>query len=71
VGNDSAKHSPQQCGGLNHPLDDELVVQIFPKTNKQQSQEDKNYRAMAQGFSVKCHKKKHDAKKQKQGILRG
>mmetsp|Transcript_25502 Transcript_25502/g.39207 ORF Transcript_25502/g.39207 Transcript_25502/m.39207 type:complete len:421 (-) Transcript_25502:261-1523(-) len=64
----SAKHSPQRCG-LSHGLDDEDVVQIVTKTNKQQSQ-DKNYQALVQGFSDKYHKKKYEAKKQKQGRLR-
>ena len=64
----SAKHSPQRCG-LSHGLDDEDVVQIVTKTNKQQSQ-DKNYQQLVQGFSDKYHKKKYEAKKQKQGRLR-
>jgi len=65
----SAKHSPQRCG-LKHDLDDEDVVQIVTKTNVQQRQ-DKKYQAMVQGFSDKYHKKKFDAKKQKQKKLRG
>jgi len=64
----SAKHSPQRCG-VNHPLQDEDVVQIVTKTNAQQRQ-DKNYQSMVQGFSDKYHKKKFDAKKKKQGKLR-
>lgn len=65
----SAKHSPQRCG-VNHQLEDEDVVQIVTKTNSQQRQ-NKNYQAMVQGFSDKYHKKKFDAKKKKQGKLRG
>jgi ribosome-interacting GTPase 1 len=65
----SAKHSPQRCG-INHPLEDEDVVQIVTKTNSQQRQ-DKNYGAMVQGFSDKYHKKKAEARKKKQGKLRG
>ncbi|KAL3826654.1 hypothetical protein ACHAXA_009095 [Cyclostephanos tholiformis] len=65
----SAKHSPQRCG-VNHQLEDEDVVQIVTKTNAQQRQ-NKNYQAMVQGFSDKYHKKKFDAKKKKQGKLRG
>jgi small GTP-binding protein len=65
----SAKHSPQRCG-LAHDLDDEDVVQIVTKTNNQQRQ-DKNYQKMVQGFADKYHKKKYDAKKQKQTKLRG
>ena len=65
----SAKHNPQRCG-INHPLEDEDVVQIVTKTNSQQRQ-DKNYQAMVQGFSDKYHKKKAEARKKKQGKLRG
>lgn len=65
----SAKHSPQRCG-LSHQLRDEDVVQIVTKTNKQQSQ-DKNYQRLVQNFADKYHKKKYDAKKQKQTKLRG
>jgi ribosome-interacting GTPase 1 len=65
----SAKHSPQRCG-LGHGLDDEDVVQIVTKTAGQQKQ-DKNYQKTVQGFSDKYHKKKYDAKKQKQAKLRG
>eukprot|EP00548_Thalassiothrix_antarctica_P012976 CAMPEP_0194172038 /NCGR_PEP_ID=MMETSP0154-20130528/6561_1 /TAXON_ID=1049557 /ORGANISM="Thalassiothrix antarctica, Strain L6-D1" /LENGTH=407 /DNA_ID=CAMNT_0038884573 /DNA_START=89 /DNA_END=1312 /DNA_ORIENTATION=+ len=65
----SAKYDMQRCG-LNHQLDDEDVVQIVTKTNNQQRQ-DKNYQKMVQGFSDKYHKKKFDAKKQKQTKLRG
>ena len=65
----SAKHSPQRCG-LRHQLDDQDVVQIVTKTNVQQRQ-DKKYQAMVQSFSDKYHKKKFDAKKQKQKKLRG
>mmetsp|Transcript_24838 Transcript_24838/g.36848 ORF Transcript_24838/g.36848 Transcript_24838/m.36848 type:complete len:421 (+) Transcript_24838:148-1410(+) len=64
----SAKHSPQRCG-LNHPLADEDVVQIVTKTNAQQAK-DKNYQSLVQGFSDKYHRKKFEAKKQKQGRLR-
>lgn len=64
----SAKHSPQRCG-LAHQLADEDVVQIVTKTNAQQRQ-DKNYQSMVQGFNDKYHKKKYDAKKQKQSRLR-
>lgn len=39
----SAKHSPQRCG-IDHPLEDEDVVQIVTKTNSQQRQ-DKNYQS--------------------------
>jgi len=63
----SAKHSPQRCG-VNHPLEDQDVVQIVTKTNAQQRQ-DKNYQSMVQGFSDKYHKKKFDAKKKKQKKL--
>jgi len=55
---------------LSHGLDDEDVVQIVTKTNTQQKQ-DKKYQAMVQGFSDKYHKKKYEAKKQKQQRLRG
>ena len=65
----SAKHSPQRCG-LSHQLRDEDVVQIVTKTNKQQSQ-DKNYQRLVQNFADKYHKKKYEAKKQKQTKLRG
>jgi small GTP-binding protein len=65
----SAKHSPQRCG-LRHPLSDEDVVQIVTKTNKQQ-QNDKNYQRQVQDFADKYHKKKYEAKKQKQTKLRG
>lgn len=65
----SVKHSPQRCG-VNHQLEDEDVVQTVTKTNSQQRQ-NKNYQAMVQGFSDKYHKKKFDAKKKKQGKLRG
>lgn len=65
----SAKHSPQRCG-MNHNLDDEDVVQIVTKTNVQQRQS-RAYQSMVQGFSDKYHKKKFDAKKQKQSRLRG
>jgi len=65
----SAKHSPQRCG-LNHPLADEDVVQIVTKTNTQQRQ-DKKYQMQVQEFADKYHKKKYDAKKKKQGRLRG
>lgn len=64
----SAKHSPQRCG-VTHNLDDEDVVQIVTKTNAQQRQS-KDYQQMVQGFSDKYHKKKYDAKKQKQSRLR-
>jgi len=64
----SAKHSPQRCG-MAHNLDDEDVVQIVTKTNAQQRQS-KDYQQMVQGFSDKYHKKKYDAKKQKQSRLR-
>ena len=64
----SAKHSPQRCG-LNHNLDDEDVVQIVTKTNVQQRQS-KDYQSLVQGFSDQYHKKKYEAKKQKQGRLR-
>jgi hypothetical protein len=64
----SAKHSPQRCG-VAHNLDDEDVVQIVTKTNAQQRQS-KDYQQMVQGFSDKYHKKKYDAKKQKQSRLR-
>ena len=56
--------------GLKHPLDDEDVVQIVVKTNVQQ-RNDKKYQAMVQSFADKYHKKKFDAKKQKQKKLRG
>lgn len=65
----SAKHSPQRCG-LNHQLQDEDVVQIVTKTNSQQKQ-DKNYQKIVQNFADKYHKKKYEAKKQKQSKLRG
>jgi uncharacterized protein len=65
----SAKHVPQRCG-LNHPLDDEDVVQIITKTVKQQ-QQDKNYTNFAQQFQDKHSKKRLDAKKHKQKQLRG
>jgi len=65
----SAKHSPQRCG-LSHKLEDEDVVQIVTKTNNQQKN-DKNYQKMVQNFADKYHKKKFDAKKQKQTKLRG
>jgi len=65
----SAKHSPQRCG-INHDLQDEDVVQVVTKTNAQQRQS-KNYQAIVQGVSDKYHKKKFDAKKKKQGKLRG
>jgi hypothetical protein len=65
----SAKHTPQRCG-LTHKLDDEDVVQIVPKTVKQQSQ-DKNYSAQVQAYNDKQAKKRFDAKKQKQSRLRG
>jgi ribosome-interacting GTPase 1 len=65
----SAKHSPQRCG-LSHPLRDEDVVQIVTKTNNQQKQ-DKNYQKIVQDYADKYHKKKFDAKKQKQTKLRG
>jgi len=65
----SAKHSPQRCG-LNHPLQDEDVVQIVTKTNSQQKQ-DKNYQKIVQNYADKYHKKKFEAKKQKQTKLRG
>lgn len=65
----SAKHAPQRCG-LNHPLDDEDVVQVITKTAKQQ-QQDKNYASLAQSFTDKHHKKRLDAKKQKHAKLRG
>jgi len=63
----SAKHSPQRCG-LSHRLADEDVVQIVTKTNSQQRQ-DKNYSKLVQNFADKYHKKKFDAKKQKQKKL--
>jgi ribosome-interacting GTPase 1 len=65
----SAKHSPQRCG-LNHQLQDEDVVQIVTKTNSQQKQ-DKNYQKIVQTYADKYHKKKFEAKKQKQTKLRG
>ncbi len=65
----SAKHSPQRCG-LSHNLEDEDVVQIVTKTNNQQKN-DKNYQKMVQNFADKYHKKKFEAKKQKQTKLRG
>lgn len=65
----SAKHSPQRCG-LGHELADEDVVQIVVKTNNQQKN-DKNYQKMVQNFADKYHKKKFEAKKQKQAKLRG
>jgi uncharacterized protein len=65
----SAKHVPQRCG-LNHPLDDEDVVQIITKTVKQQ-QLDKNYATLAQQYQDKHSKKRFDAKKHKQKQLRG
>mmetsp|Transcript_3101 Transcript_3101/g.4134 ORF Transcript_3101/g.4134 Transcript_3101/m.4134 type:complete len:420 (-) Transcript_3101:148-1407(-) len=65
----SAKHSPQRCG-LSHPLRDEDVVQIVTKTNNQQKQ-DRNYQKTVQNFADKYHKKKFEAKKQKQTKLRG
>jgi len=65
----SAKHAPQRCG-MEHELKDEDVVQIVTKTNTQQKQ-DKNYQKIVQNISDKYHKKKFDAKKQKQTKLRG
>jgi hypothetical protein len=65
----SAKHSPQRCG-LNHQLADEDVIQIVTKTNSQQKQ-DKNYQQLVQNHADKYHKKKQDAKKQKQKKLGG
>jgi ribosome-interacting GTPase 1 len=65
----SAKHMPQRCG-LDHPLDDQDVVQIVTKTVKQQSQ-DKNYNALSQVAADKHAKKRLEAKKQKQSRLRG
>ena len=65
----SAKHSPQRCG-LNHKLQDEDVVQIVTMTNNQQKQ-DKNYQKIVQNHADKYHKKKFEAKKQKQAKLRG
>ena len=47
----SAKHSPQRCG-INHPLEDEDVVQVVTKTNAQQRQS-KNYQAIVQGVNDK------------------
>jgi len=64
----SAKHSPQRCG-LSHLLADEDVVQVVTKTNSQQKQ-DKNYQKMVQNFADKYHKKKFEAKKQKQSKLK-
>jgi hypothetical protein len=43
-------------------------VQIVTKTNSQQRQ-DKNYSKLVQNFADKYHKKKFDAKKQKQKKL--
>jgi len=63
----SSKHSPQRCG-VNHPLQDEDVVQIVTKTNAQ-ARQSKNYQAQVQGFADKYAKKKLDAKKKKQGKL--
>ncbi|GAX11190.1 uncharacterized protein FisN_9Hh286 [Fistulifera solaris] len=65
----SAKHAPQRCG-LTHNLDDEDVVQIVPRTVKQQ-QNDRNYTNLAQSFADKHAKKRLEAKKQKQARLRG
>lgn len=65
----SAKHSPQRCG-LSHQLADEDAVQIVTKTNTQQKN-DKNYQKQVQDFADKYHKKKFEAKKQKQSRLRG
>jgi hypothetical protein len=65
----SAKHSPQRCG-LNHPLDDQDVVQIVSKTIKQQSL-DKNYASLSQSYSDKHAKKRLEAKKKKQKRLGG
>ena len=65
----SVKFSPQQCG-INHLLEDEDVAQIVTKTNTQQ-QQDKNYQRLVQSHADKYHKKKFDAKKQKQTKLRG
>jgi hypothetical protein len=65
----SAKHAPQRCG-LSHQLLDGDVVQIVTMTNNQQKQ-DKNYQKIVQNYADKYHKKKFDAKKQKQTKLRG
>mmetsp|Transcript_6251 Transcript_6251/g.9072 ORF Transcript_6251/g.9072 Transcript_6251/m.9072 type:complete len:423 (+) Transcript_6251:211-1479(+) len=65
----SAKHTPQRCG-LNHNLADEDVVQVVTMTNSQQ-RADKNYQRLVQNFSDKYHKKKYEAKKEKQRKLRG
>jgi len=65
----SAKHSPQRCG-LGHYLADEDVVQVVTKTNNQQKH-DKNYQKLVQNHADKYHKKKFEAKKQKQTKLRG
>jgi len=65
----SSKHSPQRCG-LSHNLADEDVVQIVTKTTSQQKQS-KEYQRSVQDFADKYHKKKFEAKKQKQQKLRG
>lgn len=65
----SAKHAPQRCG-LSHVLADEDVVQVVTKTNNQQKH-DKNYQKMVQDHADKYHKKKYEAKKQKQRKLGG
>jgi len=64
----SAKHSPQRCG-VGHLLMDGDVIQVMTKTNSQQKQ-DKNYQKMVQNFADKYHKKKFEAKKQKQSKLK-
>lgn len=65
----SAKHSPQRCG-LNHKLTDEDVVQVVTMTNSQQKV-DKKYQKLVQDFSDKYHKRRYNAKKDKQKKLRG
>ena len=65
----SAKHAPQRCG-INHPLEDQDVVQVVAKTVKQQ-QQDKTYVQFSQLANDKHAKKRLEAKKQKQARLRG